>query len=116
MPEMSKLFPDGSGLFQQDLAPCSTSKVVKTFLQEKPIQVLEWPGNAPDLNPIGNLWPIIKQKLRGRDWTTKEKLIEAVIQVWHLDQDVIRYCQSLVDSMPNRVRNVIKNRDEHIMY
>ena len=116
VPEMSKLFPDGSGLFQQDLAPCHTSKVVKMFLQEKAIQVLEWPGNSPDLNPIENLWSIIKQKLRGRDCTTKEKLIEAVIHVWHHDQDVTGYCQSLVDSMPNRVRNVIKNRGAHIMY
>ena len=81
VPEMSKLFPDGSGLFQQDLAPCRTSKVVKTFLQEKPIQVLEWVGNSADLNPIENLWSIVKQTLRGRDGTTKEKLFEAVIQV-----------------------------------
>ena len=31
LPQLRKLFPDGSGVFQQDLAPCHTSKQVKKF-------------------------------------------------------------------------------------
>ena len=52
---MNQLFPDGSGVFQQDLAPCHTSKQVKNFMNNHHIKVLEWPGNSPDLNPIKNL-------------------------------------------------------------
>ena len=43
IPEMNRLFPDGSGVFQQDLAPCHTSKQVKKFMNENHIKVLEWP-------------------------------------------------------------------------
>ena len=58
-----------------DLAPCHTSKKVTKFFADNDIRVLEWPGNSPDLNPIENLWAIIKQRLRGKDCTTIEKLI-----------------------------------------
>ena len=30
---------------------------------KKNIEVLEWPGNSPHLNPIKNLWGIIKRKI-----------------------------------------------------
>ena len=79
IPEMNRLFPDGSGVFQQDLAPCHTLKQVKKFMNENYIKVLEWPGNSPDLNPIENLWSICKKRLRTMDCTLKEKLIQVLI-------------------------------------
>ncbi|XP_063855001.1 uncharacterized protein LOC135097165 [Scylla paramamosain] len=79
--QLEKRFPDGSGIFQQDLAPCHTSKIVKNFMTEKNIQVLDWPGNSPDVSPIENLWAICKSRLRTMDCTTKEMLIQALIQL-----------------------------------
>ena len=35
IPEMQKAFPDGSGVFQQDLAPCHTSKIVTNSSQNQ---------------------------------------------------------------------------------
>ena len=55
IPEMNRLFPDGSGVFQQDLVHYHTSKQVKKFMNENHIKVLEWLGNSPDLNSIKNL-------------------------------------------------------------
>ena len=112
---MEKVFPDGSGIFQQDLAPCHTKKVTK-FFADNDIRVLEWPGNSPDLNPIENLWAIIKQRLRGKDCTTMEKLIEAIIQLWYRDPQIIQNCKNLVDSMPGRVKQVLERRGGHIRY
>jgi transposase len=34
------------------------------FLREKRIAVVNWPGNSHDLNPIENLWSIIKKRLK----------------------------------------------------
>jgi hypothetical protein len=34
--------------FQQDNAPVHTAKVVKEFLKESKIKVLEWPPQSPD--------------------------------------------------------------------
>ena len=39
-------------IFMQDGAPCYHSKIVTQFLKSKKIQILDWPGNRADLNPI----------------------------------------------------------------
>lgn len=114
--DMERAFPTGGGIFQQDLAPCHTAKKVKKFFEEKRINVLDWPGNSPDLNPIENLWSIVKTRLLKKDCTTKTKLIEAIIDVWYRDQEIAQNCQKLVESMPKRVKELIKNRGGHISY
>ena len=40
----------------QDGAPCYTAKSIKTFLANESIELLDWSGNSPDMNPIENLW------------------------------------------------------------
>jgi len=115
IPEMLKQFPAGDGTFQQDLAPCHTSRKVKKFMQDNNINTLTWPGNSPDLNPIENLWGIVKKRLRKHDCTTKIKLIEAILQIWFHDPEIKNMC-SIVYSMPNRVQSVLGARGGHIKY
>ena len=79
IPEMNRMFPDESGVFQHDLVPCYTSKQLKIFLNEKHIELLEYSENSSDLNSIENLWFICKPRLRLMDCTSKEKLIYALI-------------------------------------
>ena len=44
--------------------PCHQLKVATDFPNQKQkISVLELPENSPDLNPIENLWTIMKDKL-----------------------------------------------------
>ena len=49
-------------VFMQDNAPCHKAKVVMDFLAENNIETLRWPPQSPDMNPIENLWAIIKAK------------------------------------------------------
>jgi len=35
--------------------------MMQKFFKESKLSVLEWPGNSPDLNPIENLWTVIKK-------------------------------------------------------
>ena len=114
--DMERAFPSGGGIFQHDLAPCHAAKKVKKELAENHIKVLDWPGNSFDLNPIKNLWNIVKIWLLKKDCTTKDKLIEAIIDVWFRDQEIAENCQKLVESMPRRVTELIKNKSGHISF
>jgi hypothetical protein len=41
--------------FQQDNDPKYTSRLAKNFLQNNMLEVIDWPSNSPNLNPIENL-------------------------------------------------------------
>ena len=116
LPTMRRDFPDGDGIFQQDLAPCHTSRKMRTFFEESGLEVLDWPGNSPDINPIGNLSAIVKRRLQKEDCSTMTKLISAVIRVWYHDEEITKICSTLVESMPNRVQMLVKAKGGHISY
>lgn len=115
VPELLKV-NGGNPIFQHDLAPCHTSKIVKQFFTDNKITVLDWPGNSPDINPIENLWSICKIRLRKMDCTTKTKLMESVIEVWCRDTKIRNDCKSLVESMPKRTKMLLQAKGGHIKY
>ncbi len=63
---LDQLFKDADFIFQQDLAPAHTAKSTKSWLNDHGVGVLDWPANSPDLNPIENLWGIVKRKMRNK--------------------------------------------------
>ncbi len=66
LPSADQLFKDADFIFQQDLAPAHTAKSTKRWLNDHGVGVLDWPANSPDLNPIENLWGIVKRKMRNK--------------------------------------------------
>jgi transposase len=52
-----------SYMFQQDLAPWHTSKLVSEKIAKMRLNMLEWAPKSPDLNPVEMLWSILDKKL-----------------------------------------------------
>lgn len=101
--------------FMQDGAPCHTAKDIKLWLKDCMIPYFEnWPGNSPDLNPIENLWNIIKRNLRGKDTSSLPKLQAAIQESWDSFSDT--HLQNLASSVPKRLKDVIKRKGYPIGY
>jgi len=71
-----------STLFMNDGAPCHQSKVVKSFLVQQEIRILDQPGNSPGLNPTANLWSLKKSKFAEKQPSSLLMLQHAIKQVW----------------------------------
>ena len=113
---LEKGLADGDCIFQQDLALCYSSEKMRTFFEEKDITILDWPGNLPDLNPIENLWAVIKHKIKRTDCSTVQKLFFAIIRTWYHDDEVVKMCFTLVDAMPKRVKILLEAKGGHMLY
>ena len=70
------------------------------------IQVLSWPGNSPDLNPIENIWDHLARQIAKEKFQNGKGLLEKLKVTW---QEIpLPYLEKLVDSMPQRIEAVIK--------
>ena len=52
--------------FQQDNTPKHTAKTMQERLQDKSLNVLEWPSQSPDFKPIEPLWRGLKLAVQQR--------------------------------------------------
>ena len=64
LPSALTMFPNSEEcFFQQGNAPCHTAMSVKVWMKDQQIRTLSWQAQSPDLNPIENLWNVIKRKM-----------------------------------------------------
>lgn len=109
-------YPEKEVIFQQDGDPKHTAKIVQRWLLEQNFEVMQWPAQSPDLNPIENLWAVVKRRLAQYDRapSNMEELWSRVKLEWeNIPSQII---ENLVESMPKRMKQVIKNKGLWIPY
>jgi len=97
-------------LFQEDGAPCHTSRVSQRWKNDHGIKCLEWVAQSPDLNPIEHVWEHLDRKIRARKTLAKSvtDLKQILMDEWEkLDLPTIR---KLIESMPERVKTVLTTK------
>jgi transposase len=105
---------DNDFIFQQDNAGCHVSKYTMEFFNENGINLLEWPAQSLDLNPIEHIWSFMKKKLLNQVLKNKGELINKLNEIWNsLPRELVK---NLIDSMPRRCEAVIRANGGHTRY
>ncbi|CAO4373033.1 unnamed protein product [Caenorhabditis nigoni] len=92
-------------VFQQDNDPKHTSNHIKEWFRRRHVDLLDWPSQSPDLNPIEHLWEHVERQLRGVRASNANQKFDQLQDVWQaIPMSVI---DTLFDSMPRRCQAVI---------
>ena len=80
-----------NSIFMQDNAPIHKANKVTEWFQEMGINVMAWPPCSPDLNPIENLWKMLKAEIHrahpelkgmGNSQAVMDFMIECAQEAW----------------------------------
>ncbi len=104
---MTTVYPSSDGYFQQDNAPRHKSQIISDWFLEhdNEFTLLKWPPQSPDLNPIEHLWDV-EIRIMDVQPTNLQQLRDAIMSIWTKISE--EYFQHLVESMPQRIKAVLK--------
>lgn len=99
---------------QEDNDPKHTSKLATKWKAENGVQKIDWPSMSPDINPIENVWHLLKMPLRKKKLRNYRSLVAAIHREWKaLPVDL---AGRLVQTMKNRISEVIENKGDFILH
>jgi transposase len=98
-------------ILQRDNDPKHTSGLAREWFERHRVNVLRWPSQSPDLNPIEHLWYYLKRRL-----ASHKPRLKNVDELWdligaELKQVPVDMCVKLIESMPKRIEKVLKRRE-----
>lgn len=105
------------GEYIEDQAPIhGTKKALVELKRELGIPLHKRPASSPDLNPIENVWKILKQRIKRRDTfpSTRDAMVAAVQEEWDKLQpsDFNKY----IDEMPERIAQCKQRKGMQTQY
>ena len=103
-------------IFQQDNDPKHTFRHAQKWFKNNAIEVLDWPAQSPDLNPIEHLWSILKFHLAA--YPDEPPSIQELWRRIEVEWEKITKdeCLKLINSMPRRVAAVLKAKGGYTKY
>jgi len=113
LPAAGYCYPEGWFL-QMDNDSKNTSILIQNFVYNYVPNFIDWPSRAPDLNPIENVWKLLKQKVRKRLPSTLDELENVIHEEWanlH-DDTIIEICESF----PDRIEQCLEKQGGRLNY
>jgi hypothetical protein len=113
VPSVWMRYPDGIIHLQQDHSSIHDSCVVQEWVsQQADIELINWPLQAPDMNPIENMWSEVKRTMQ-ETWPVLRPRNSG--ELWTLLSDACNevassqlYIRSLIDSMTRQMKSMVK--------
>ena len=115
LPSASSLYGEGEAfVFLQDNAPCHKANKVTKFLERSHVEVLQWPAQSPDSNPIENVWDVLFRKVERSKAGSLETLWQLLHAAWQaIPVDIVQnqgpLHKILVLFVHENCRNIIYN-------
>ncbi len=115
---MTTVYQSSDGYFQQDNSPCHKAQIISDWFLEhdNEFTLLKWPPQSPDLNPIEHRWDVVEREIPIMDvqLTNLQQLRDAIMSIWTKISE--EYFQHLVESMPWRIKAVLKAKGGPTQY
>jgi transposase len=111
--EVEKIMRD-NWILQQDNDPKHTSCLAKNYLKENVSTILDWSSNSPDLNPIENLWRMVKRNVEKRKPKNLSELEVFIVEEW--ERILNEVYKKLASLMWTRCQQIIDIEEERINY
>jgi transposase len=114
IPSFKQFFPSGPWYFQQDNVRFHTTSDTLAYLHNTGVTVIEWPPWSPDLNPIENLWNVLKARVYARFPQTLEEMEQFIREEWEATD--LKFICHICRSMPRRLQLLLENKGHKISY
>ena len=99
-------------MFLQDNAPVHKSKFTMEFFQKNGVDVIDFPPNSPDLNPIKKVWNDLKDLLEEKNPKSNEELRKAIKKSWR--EISLRKIGAQIGHLPQILKKVIEKKGEFV--
>ena len=104
---VEKLGMSHDWIIQHDNDPKHKAAVVANSLNRNGVEQLHWSSLSPDSNPIEHMWDEVKQRLKKKQPKSQNEFKESIIEVRY---EIELPTWKLVDSVPNRLNEVIRTK------
>ena len=94
-------------MLAQDGAKCHTAHSTIHAIRAEAGDILDWPPMSPDLNPIENVWAVLKTAVYGRNPANEEELRQAIIEEWqNLDNNIVALTAQTISARIRKLRRL----------
>ena len=111
---VEKLGMSHDWIFQHDNNPKHRAAIIANWLNRNGVERLHCSSFSSDLNRIEHLWNEVERRLKKKQSKSRNELRESLIEVWHGIE--LPTLKKLVDSVPNRLNEVIQTKGYSTRY